>query len=699
VKRDFFPSFVPWCLVWIGCGWSGTAVAQYGPAGGLPAAPQEKAVTAELWVDDRATEPGAPFLAGVRLALADGWHLYWENPGSPGFPPKVEWALPAGYTAGALRFPVPHRFEAAGFVSYGYEGEAVFLAWITPPPGAGVPEAMEAEVTWLACQEQCVRDSARLSWKRGAGAGSGARLDAARKALPEAVEWPVAGAFDASARRVSFRIGDGGRIPTTDGAYFFPAPLGMIDSATAQAVRRDGEGLVVEMGAQAGFGGEFPERIGGIVVDGKGGAWRIGGDAAGDVAEPGPEPQGGQGWGYWLQRPSIVTALAAVMLLIALNLFGVFEVGGSLAGVGGGLAHREGLAGSFFSGALATLLATPCTAPAMGFAITFALGSSNAVAVLVFTLIGLGMATPYLLLSAFPGWLSRLPRPGAWMETFKQSMAFPMLLVVAWLLSVLARQLESGAFFFMLAALVLVALAAWVFGRFGSPARETRTRRAAWVATGALAVAAGWTVSRHADQIRPPQAVDVEAEIAALQAQGKSVFVDFTASWCVTCQANKPALHHESVERAFRERDVAFLEVDFTQEDPGILRVLQKHGRNGVPLYLWFPADAAAPPVELPNVLTPAVILAALDGGGGIPAAGEPGLWAAIGFAFLGGMILNLMPCVFPVITLKIMGFVSQAGEDRGRILRHGLAFTAGVLVFFWVLTALMLLAKAGLVT
>jgi thiol:disulfide interchange protein DsbD len=335
----------------------------------------------------------------------------------------------------------------------------------------------------------------------------------------------------------------------------------------------------------------------------------------------------------------------------------------------------------------------------MGFAITFALGSSNAVAVLVFTLIGLGMATPYLLLSAFPGWLSRLPRPGAWMETFKQSMAFPMLLVVAWLLSVLARQLESGAFFFMLAALVLVALAAWVFGRFGSPARETRTRRAAWVATGALAVAAGWTVSRHADQIRPPQAVDVEAEIAALQAQGKSVFVDFTASWCVTCQANKPALHHESVERAFRERDVAFLEVDFTQEDPGILRVLQKHGRNGVPLYLWFPADAAAPPVELPNVLTPAVILAALDGGGGIPAAGEPGLWAAIGFAFLGGMILNLMPCVFPVITLKIMGFVSQAGEDRGRILRHGLAFTAGVLVFFWVLTALMLLAKAGLVT
>jgi thiol:disulfide interchange protein len=146
---------------------------------------------------------------------------------------------------------------------------------------------------------------------------------------------------------------------------------------------------------------------------------------------------------------------------------------------------------------------------------------------------------------------------------------------------------------------------------------------------------------------------------------------------------------------------MAFLEVDWTQEDPAILQVLQKHGRSGVPLYLLFPKDPAGKPKELPNLLTKDTILDAVRGGdqkaGAAAPAPELGLWAALGGAFLGGMILNLMPCVFPVITLKIMGFVAQAGEDRKRILHHGLAFTAGVLVFFWIITAVLLSARAAL--
>jgi thiol:disulfide interchange protein len=206
--------------------------------------------------------------------------------------------------------------------------------------------------------------------------------------------------------------------------------------------------------------------------------------------------------------------------------------------------------------------------------------------------------------------------------------------------------------------------------------------------------------SKGASQERPVVARDVEAEIAALQDQGKAVFVDFTASWCVTCQANKPALHSGEVERAFAEEGVAFLEVDWTQEDPAILKVLQKYERNGVPLYLLFSKDKSAAPKVLPNLLTPGLIVEAVLGTGGASEAAAPkelGLWAALGGAFLGGMILNLMPCVFPVISLKIMGFVAQAGEDRRRILQHGLSFTAGVLVFFWIITAALLSARAAL--
>jgi DsbC/DsbD-like thiol-disulfide interchange protein/cytochrome c biogenesis protein CcdA/thiol-disulfide isomerase/thioredoxin len=661
-------------------------------------------VEAELLIDDRPRAVGEPFLAAIRLKIEDGWHIYWENPGSPGAPPKVTWKLPEGYTAGPLLFPTPHRFDAAGYRSYGYEKEAILLATITPPAGAGLPASVAADVVWLVCAETCVRGSATVTWNTGAASGADAIAKAA-SALPQKVEWTVNTLFESATRQVTFTLEDGGTVKTDPAKlYFYPSSPGITNSAAAQTVTREGQTLVIKTEAEAKFIGIFPPETGGVLAaDDGSGAWRIGGPAlevSTSAAETPAKTVGPQGWGYWLQQPLIVACLAAVMLLIALNLFGVFEIGGSLTGVGADLTHKEGLAGSFFSGALATLLATPCTAPAMGFAITYALGAPVGIAVLIFTLIGVGMATPYLLLSAFPAWIARLPRPGAWMETFKQAMAFPMILVMGWLLSVLAQQVNSDGLFLGISGLVLVALAAWIFGRFGTPARAEQTRRIAWGASALLLLVAFQFASKGASQERPVVARDVEAEIAALQDQGKSVFVDFTASWCVTCQANKPAIHSEEVERAFAEEGVAFLEVDWTQEDPAILKVLQKYERNGVPLYLLFPSDKTATPKVLPNLLTPGIIVEAVRGNGvGSEGAApkELGLWAALGGAFLGGMILNLMPCVFPVISLKIMGFVSQAGEDRRRILQHGLAFTAGVLVFFWIITAALLSARAAL--
>jgi len=632
--------------------------------------------------------------------MEEGWHVYWENPGSPGGPPRATWKLPEGYTAGPLLFPVPHRHPTGSYVSYGYDHEAVFLATITPPSGAGLPPTIGADVNWLVCSSTCIPGKASLSWKTGDSSGAKV-IDEAQAALPKWVDWKVGATFDAASRKVFFTLDDQGAVSATPAElYFYPAARDLTNSSAPQTVERAGTALKITTEASPNFLGEFPKELGGVLAAGDGTGWRIGGPSGAlPVAIAKPEAMGGaQGWGYWLQRPFIVAVLAAVMLLIALNLFGVFEVGGSLTGVGADLTHKEGLAGSFFSGALATLLATPCTAPAMGFAITYALGSSPAIAVLIFTLIGVGMATPYLLLSGFPGWIARLPRPGAWMETFKQAMAFPMILVMGWLLSVLAQQVTGDGLFFGIVALVLVAVAAWCFGRFGSVARTINTRRIAWVSTVLLVAAAFQFAAKGSSFERAVVTRDVEAEIAALQAQGKAVFVDFTASWCVTCQANKPAIHSTEVQRLFVEKGIAFLEVDWTQEDPAILKILQKYDRNGVPLYLLFSKDKAATPKILPNLLTPGIIVDAVSGGGAVAAKPrELGLWAALGGAFLGGMILNLMPCVFPVISLKIMGFVAQAGEDRRRIFHHGLAFTAGVLVFFWIITAVLLSARAAL--
>ena len=338
------------------------------------------------------------------------------------------------------------------------------------------------------------------------------------------------------------------------------------------------------------------------------------------------------GWGFQLQSPLFVTLMAYLLLLVGLNLSGVFDVGGGLAGLGEDLTHGDSRRASFFTGVLTTLVATPCTAPFMAAAVGAALTQSVFVALAIFCTLGLGLALPILLLSYAP-WLQRLlPKPGAWMETLKQVFAFPMYASAAWLLWVLAQQTSAVGLGAALAGLVLVALAAWAYQKFH--ASTGRFGKAAAAATAAAAViAALWLPATLEGAPQTDSAASATAttasggtwlpydpaRIAALRAAGKPVLIDFTASWCLTCLVNERNTFSEAAVRdVFRDKGVTLFKGDWTRRDPKITRALSAFGRAGVPLYVVYngvPGSNKA--VVLPQILTAGIVesaFAALPG-------------------------------------------------------------------------------------
>jgi len=251
-------------------------------------------------------------------------------------------------------------------------------------------------------------------------------------------------------------------------------------------------------------------------------------------------------------------------------------------------------------------------APAIG----FALSQSAPVMFLVFTALGLGLAAPYFIFAIFPRLLDVIPAPGAWMETFKQFMGFPMLAVVVWLAGVLSKQLDVAGLQWALASVLLVAVAAWILGRFAGFERPRPTRikaRVAALAVFLIALFVAWDASAKR---APANVVDIAEVIAKHRAEGKNVFVDFTAEWCVTCKVNKRvAIKTAAVQEAFEENDIEFVTADWTNEDPSIAKILAEHGRAGVPLYLLYPADPGRPAIRLKDgFITPGDILEAIEG-------------------------------------------------------------------------------------
>ncbi len=333
------------------------------------------------------------------------------------------------------------------------------------------------------------------------------------------------------------------------------------------------------------------------------------------------------GWGFQLQEPLFVGILAAVMTVFGLSMFGLFEFGAFFASWVGTRsatnAKEESYFGSFCSGILATAVATPCTGPFLGSAVGFAVTLPAYQALLIFTSLGLGMAFPYLLLSASPKLLHYFPKPGAWMESFKQFMGFIMIASALWLVWVFGAQTDATAQTVLLGGLFFLAMACWVYGRWGAPYRSQKVRVLSLVLSLILIGFAGKCII-SAEQFSTEDTTVTKSmhggwepfdadRIAALQEQGIPVFVDFTAKWCLICQANHLILSLDDVSHKMAQQGVVKMKADWTKYDPAITAYLKKFGRNSIPLYLLYSGKPGGQPQILPQVLTRDNVLEALN--------------------------------------------------------------------------------------
>lgn len=316
------------------------------------------------------------------------------------------------------------------------------------------------------------------------------------------------------------------------------------------------------------------------------------------------------GWGFHLQSPGFVIAMAYLFVGMGLALSGVVEFGSSVMGAGSNLAEKEGLSGSFFTGVLAVVVASPCTAPFMGTALGFAVTQPPIIALGVFAALGAGMAAPMVMLSYSKTMRAWMPKPGAWMETLKQVLAFPLYATAIWLFWVAGRQTGVNTMALALMGALLIALGLWLW-RFSGWRKGM-----ALVCILAAVSAASW---RGLDE--SAQHVSQEGHIAwseqsleELRSSGQPVFVDVTADWCISCIANEQTvLLTDEITAAFKNSGVAYMVADWTNYDADIAAYLAKHGRNGIPFYILYPGDPALEPMILPQLLTKSIVLKAIS--------------------------------------------------------------------------------------
>ncbi len=560
-------------------------------------------VQAELVAEHEALMPGVNWVA-LRLAPEAGWHTYWRNPGDTGLPTRLAWTLPDGFSAGAIQWPEPETFRLGEQTTYGYSRETLHLVQVSVPASANGRDAtLAASASWLVCSDICIPGKAQLELRlpvRNAQAAPSAWAQAfieTRSRLPQPGSVPSPETFpaldsrDAPAAAPSLWLALGfallGGLILNLMPCVFPVlsikAVSIMEARGSEHRHQRGHALAYTAGVVLSC----------LAAAGAMLTLRAMGEAL--------------GWGFQLQSPVFVAIIAYVLFALGLSLSGVVQFGTSIMGVGQSLAVRGGYAGSFFTGVLAVVVASPCTAPFMGSALGYALVQPIPIALAVFVALGLGLALPFLLIGFVPPLARLLPRPGRWMETFKQAMAFPLYLTVVWLVWVLARQAGVDAVAVVLSGLVLVAVTSWLMHHHGLVSRGVRY--AALAAAVALLFLPALTPA-------PATAANAEsysdARLETLRADGHPVFVNLTADWCLTCKFNeRAAIETTAVQAALARRGVVSLKGDWTRADPAITRVLERFQRAGVPLYLLY--APTGDPVVLPQVLTRDAMIAEIE--------------------------------------------------------------------------------------
>ena len=648
-------------LLWIAC----LFLAAPALAGALPGG--RNAIQPEL-VAEGSARPGEAIELAIVMHTTPGWHGYWQNPGDAGLPMTVDWQFPAGVAAGELRYPVPTRLLISGITNYVFERDYALLVRLTVPAAAHGIIPIRAKARWLACTEEvCVPEQGTLSLDLPVGDGATplrGKFDEWRRALPRPIATPARFAIEGKMLHLALPFPASVTIATP---YIFPGENGPIDLAAPQSFRRQGDWLIADLvrrrGAPATLTGVIAlgdgrglsfEAVPGDVPSGgatmgnvgiralvlallgalAGGVLlnlmpcvfpilaikalhlaRSGGDerqarrdaigyAAGAILGTGALGvlllairAGGSaaGWAFQLQDPRTTLLLMLLAAAITLNLVGLFR----LPVIGG----DTNPSGSIATGALAAFVATPCAGPFLGAALGTALLLPAIGSIAVFAALGLGLALPFVAVAFVPALRTRLPKPGAWMVRFQRFLAIPMAATAAGCLWLLWRQAGAQGLLVGLVALLLLSLLLLAFGK--------REGRGLLALTGAVAIAIGGAllVPQHAvSASRPSNGVATWSEAAVASAAAHApAFVYFTADWCLTCKANEAAaIDRDEVQAAFHKAGVRMFVGDWTSGDPAITRFLEKQGRAGVPLYLWY--EPGKPPEELPQILTPGML-------------------------------------------------------------------------------------------
>lgn len=501
---------------------------------------------------------------GVVLHHAEGWHTYYKDAGDAGIPTTLKWTLSEGFSASEIDWPKPQIFKEGELTTYGYTGDVTLPVTITKTGDAD--SIIKVKASWLACKDICVPEEQELS------IASNVISQTTNNQQPATNDYSF---FATIALAIL-----GGLV-----LNFMPCVLPVLSLKAFSLVKKSGKqrsqtmlhGVAYTLGILASFAG-----IAAVLL-----ALQKAGEAV--------------GWGYQMQFPAFVGFLVYLLFAVGLSLSGAFHLPVLLGGVGGNLASEQSIRGSFFTGVLAALVATPCTAPFMASAVGAALTMSAPAAMLIFLALGFGLALPFLLISIFPSCLKFLPKQGAWMEKFKEFLAFPIYGSVIWLLWVLGLQAGAGAVAMVLSGMLFLVFSLWL------------KKHHFFVLSIAIILMVFSLINISGKPAEKSENTYSKQSLNELRAAGKAVYVDATAAWCITCQVNKRVvLENENVRTAFAENNVTLLIADWTRKNPEITDFLHEFGYNGVPLNVFYPAGGGAP-IVLPQILSEKLVLEAIS--------------------------------------------------------------------------------------